>query len=470
MEKDNRIWSFFLRLSLIILVLLSIVQFKVKLFREFDDRTLFFSDSMYVDDTKLLDNIVPDTILKSIVRWESRMPSIARIDSLQESIVAFSAGQTELIGSDNENVLVQLRLRVIPVVDNIPISQMAMVEINPTLVPEQELDMHVSVTPINATDQSLDWSSSDPSIVSVDPQTGKCVALKPGEATISASTKDGSNLVVQTVVQVENKFVKTVSINNNPNEINIGDTYTLVAEVSPSNATNKTIIWKSSDERIATITSSGIITGKRDGTCIIFARSAEDEKIFDTAKIVVKHNTSFIGIKALSFENEISLNENDSKRLSVVINPTNATNRNLKWESSDFSVATVKDGTIYAKKTGKCDITAFTTDGSGISKVVKVVVSSKPQVKDLKETLLMSLDILSSSSDFDRKESIANEMKKLFVKNPVITVKSNSFSTPYNLERIDQWASANIVKVSYVSHKIDNRGLITELIVKEEFK
>lgn len=470
MEKDNRIWSFFLRLSLIILFLLSIVQFKVKLFREFDDRTLFFSDSMYVDDTKLLDNIVPDTILKSIVRWESRMPSIARIDSLQESIVAFSAGETELIGSDNENVLVQLRLRVIPVVDNIPISQMAMVEINPTLVPSQEMDLHVSVLPINSTDQSLDWRSSDSSIVSVDPQTGKCVALKPGDATISASTKDGSNLVAQTLVRVENTFVKNLTITNKPNEILIGDPYTLVAEVSPSNATNKTILWKSSDERIATVTSSGIISGKQDGTCIITALSADDEKIYDTAKIVVKHKTSFIGIKSLSFEKEISLNENESKQLAVVINPSNATNRILNWESSDSSVATVKDGTIYAKKTGKCDITAFTTDGSGISKAVKVVVSSKSQEKDLKQTLVKSLDIISNSQDFDRKESIAKEMKKLFTKNPVITVKSNSFSTQYNLERIDQWASSNIVKVSYVSHKIDNRGLITELTVKEEFK
>lgn len=77
----------------------------------------------------------------------------------------------------------------------------------------------------------------------------------------------------------------------------------------------------------------------------------------------------------------ISIQEGQSKNISVNIRPTDAANKTLNWKSSNDSVATVSNGSVKALKAGSCKITASTTDGSGISATVGVTVTAKPKPK-----------------------------------------------------------------------------------------
>ena len=77
----------------------------------------------------------------------------------------------------------------------------------------------------------------------------------------------------------------------------------------------------------------------------------------------------------------ISIQEGQSKNISVNIRPTDAANKTLNWKSSNDSVATVSNGSVKALKAGSCKITALTTDGSGISATVGVTVTAKPKPK-----------------------------------------------------------------------------------------
>lgn len=77
----------------------------------------------------------------------------------------------------------------------------------------------------------------------------------------------------------------------------------------------------------------------------------------------------------------ISIQEGQSKNVSVTIRPTDAANKTLKWTSSNSKVATASNGTIKSVKPGSCQITVSTTDGSGISATVVVTVTAKPKPK-----------------------------------------------------------------------------------------
>jgi uncharacterized protein YjdB len=125
-----------------------------------------------------------------------------------------------------------------------------------------------SVSPSNATVKTVDWKSTNTSVVKVD-QMGIVTGIAPGNASIIATTKDG-NLSATCLVTV---IIPTtgITLSKTSLSLGIGSTAALSANLVPSNATNNSIIWESSNTDVATVNSSGTVTGIANGSVNITA-------------------------------------------------------------------------------------------------------------------------------------------------------------------------------------------------------
>ena len=157
----------------------------------------------------------------------------------------------------------------------------------------------------------------------------------------------------------------------------VGETLQLTATVKPSYADNKTITWKSSDEKVATVDKDGKVTAVANGTATITATSA-DGKHSATADITVKIAPEKLTLTA---ENKTLTKVGDTLQITAKIEPDNAYDK-LIWKSSDERVAIVDvDGKVTAAGNGKAIITATTEDGKlSESVTITVKIPEKPVV------------------------------------------------------------------------------------------
>ena len=135
-----------------------------------------------------------------------------------------------------------------------------------TLQKGEKQTLTAIITPSNATDKSITWSSSNPDVVQV--QKGTVTGISSGTATITATTSNGKKATC-TVTVTEIK-VTSLTLNQTNIGLKVGQTTTISSTINPSNSTNKTISWKSSNTNVATVT-NGTVKGISSGTAIITA-------------------------------------------------------------------------------------------------------------------------------------------------------------------------------------------------------
>lgn len=147
-----------------------------------------------------------------------------------------------------------------------------------SLVVGQSVTLTAVVEPEDASDMSVTWSSSDPSVATVD--EGVVVAVAPGTAVITASTSNG--LTAQCAVTVEPLIIYATSISLDLNAIDaeIGSTFTLTATVLPDDTTDKTVAWSSSDETVATVDQEGNVTVIALGGAVITAATTDGSDLY----------------------------------------------------------------------------------------------------------------------------------------------------------------------------------------------
>ena len=152
-------------------------------------------------------------------------------------------------------------------------------------------------------------------------------------------------------------------------ELPIGQTKTLTYSVSPYDADCDTVTWTSSNTSVATV-SDGKITAKGKGTCTITVTVNEGKDDQHTASVSVKVGKAVKEIELSVGTVELKVGEEHT--ITYEITPSDAMTGVVSWESSDETVATVKNGKIEAKKLGTCTIT-FTAGGKSATATVKVV-------------------------------------------------------------------------------------------------
>ena len=246
-----------------------------------------------------------------------------------------------------------------------------------TLNPGKTEQLKITYLPDYATASigTVKWTSSNEAVVTVD-AAGKLTAKIAGKAIITAVTSDGN--VMYCIVTVENIKVSKITIaTTTSNKIATGKKVTLKATVTPSNAYNKGVTWKSSNTKVATVSSSGVVTTKKKmgGKTVTITATAKDGsgkkasyKIYVMKGVVKKVYIS--GVKSVKAGKKLYLKGKTSA--------SSGANRTLKWSSSNTKYAKVSSkGTVTTYKAGKkksVKITARAVDGSGKSKTVTIKI------------------------------------------------------------------------------------------------
>ena len=283
-------------------------------------------------------------------------------------------------------------------VDGIAISDTSM-----TLNKGSWKQLSAVITPTNAANPAVTWSSSNEAVAKVD-STGKVTAVgiptgkEYGEAIITAQTSNASVYATCSIKVVSAILITSLTLNKSELALNVGDEETLQVTGTPSNATNKTLVWKSSNPDVASVSGGKVIAASK-GSAVITATATDGSDKYVSCVVTV-NNIQILNVYL--DKSSLDLSEGDTAKITATIYPSNATTSTLKWTSSNTSVATVDSkGNIVAGATkGYSIITASATDGSG--KFAECVVLSKPKVHVTGLTINYgtTLDLLANDSTY----------------------------------------------------------------------
>ena len=317
--------------------------------------------------SKLVATITPQNVKDDSVTWSSSNSEIVSVDA-EGNITALKAGTATITVKTNEGGFTA-KVKVVVKKDVVNVEGIEINKTSLTLNANETATLTATVKPSNATNKKLIWSSSDAKVATV--TNGKVTAKKAGTATITVTTEDG-NFSVKCVVTVKEIKVTGVELNKTSLNLNVGNSATLTATVKPSNATNKKLIWSSSNTSVATV-SNGKVTAKAEGTATITVKT-DDGSFTATCVVTVKKvNVTGVTLNKTSATLEVG----KTLTLTATVKPSDATNKKVTWTSSDTSVATVSNGKVTAKKSGTTTITVTTEDGSYKATCV-ITVKEKP--------------------------------------------------------------------------------------------
>lgn len=240
----------------------------------------------------------------------------------------------------------------------VPVSSITLNKTSLYLEKDQMEQLTATVKPDNATNKDVSWSSSDESVAIVD-RDGKVTGVWDGNATITA-TADGKSATCAVTVTVVIP-VESITLDYTSLTLSIGGSATLTATVKPDNASDKTVVWSSSNSAIASVDQNGTVTALAEGRVEIKASAGGKEAICPVT--VLAGN---VGVKALSL-NRISIHLEPGQQFTLIpfIFPENATDKNVEWSVGNTNMATVKDGVVSAVKAynGYTTLTASAAKG-----------------------------------------------------------------------------------------------------------
>ncbi|MDE5877409.1 MAG: Ig-like domain-containing protein, partial [Muribaculaceae bacterium] len=154
-----------------------------------------------------------------------------------------------------------------------------------------------------------------------------------------------------------------VTLDRESAEVEAGATLQLTATVEPEDATDKSLIWTSSDENIATVDENGLVTAVAKGEVTITVTSGSDEKISASCTLSVMEKT--VPVTKVTLDRESAeVEEGATLQLTATVEPEDATDKSLIWASSDEEIATVdENGLVTAVSKGEVTITVTTSNG-----------------------------------------------------------------------------------------------------------
>ena len=346
------------------------------------------------DNIELNSSIDPNT---APLKWASSDYNIAQIDEDTGEIKGISEGEATITctandrvtGSDSEGwrrVSASCTVNVVRNEDNVLVNSITVSPESVTLTALGETKtLTKTIEPDNATDTSVRWTSSDTGVATVT-QSGVVKAMANGTAVITCKAKDGSEKTGQCTITVdipessESTDVKVNSITVSPASVTLtssGETKNLAATIEPSNATDTSVNWTSSNIGVATVTQSGVVTAVSNGTAVITCEAQDGSRVKSTCTVTVGISQSTGTIAKCS----ITGTERVGKILRVQVKDSDGKvvkkDLNYKWYRLDD-----KDST-----TGKEveDESSYKVKSSDKGEYIKVVVtdSSGNEVQDI---------------------------------------------------------------------------------------
>ncbi|MBT2733623.1 Ig-like domain-containing protein [Bacillus sp. ISL-7] len=325
--------------------------------------------SLLVNRTaQLTATVKPSTAVNKMVSWTSSHPDIATVD-MRGNVKALKAGSTSITASANGDPTIKKSINV--TVTKVVPTSLKLSRSSLNITNNQMVKVYGTIAPTDAENKTILWKSSNTKVATVD-AAGNIKGIANGSATITATASDNVKVFKTVAVRVS---TKTVKVNKTSLSVTVGKTAVLSATVSPSDSTDKTVKWKTSNKKIVTVDSKGKIYAIAKGTAIITA-TVNGAKI---VKVQVKVTPPVLAKSVKLNKTFVTLIKGKTITLSATVSPSNVTNKTVKWKSSNTKVAKVDSkGKVTAVGAGTATITSTTTNGKKTSATIRV-----PYIKSL---------------------------------------------------------------------------------------
>ena len=335
--------------------------------------------------------------LNQEVIWLSDTPTIAAVNKVTGEVTALAPGTATITATSTDDpsqrATCQVTVRGIRSVTIIPSSFSLTVGATQTL--------NATVTAIGGVEETVKWSSSAPTIASIDEGSGVITALALGTATITATSTAAPSQ--HATCQVTVGRIRSVTIIPSSLSLTVGATQTLNATVSAVGGVEETVKWNSSAPTIAAVDEgSGVVTALTLGTATITATSTADPSQHATCQVTVGGGIERVFV----LPSTVALALRERLTLSALVRKVGSVPNTVTWASNDPKVVTVDPttGEITAVAVGKTMVTATSTsDPSKIGACAVIVkgvreISVSPLSLDLlvgerSEELFASVDV-----------------------------------------------------------------------------
>jgi len=347
------------------------------------------TDIVTGETLQLTAEVLPTYASTKDIEWTSADPTIATVNA-DGLVTGVAPGETVVTASavDGSGVTATCAVKV----SGVPVSAITLNRTSGQLKVTESLTLTATVQPTDAYDKTLTWSSSDPSVATV--ENGVVTAVKEGQAEITVTSVSNPEVSAVCGITVIPTPVSAIELNTTEVTLEVGQQAEMTATVSPATATDKGITWRSADEQIASVTETGIVTAVSLGTTTIFAEATDGSNVSAgcTVKVVP---TIATGI-TITPPAETSFKVGESIELTATVMPENATDKSVVWSVSDEAVATVDSkGVVTAKSIG--EVTVKATNSAGMSDEINLSVIP---------TLAESLSISPTSASLKVGESL----------------------------------------------------------------
>ena len=358
---------------------------------------------MEIDSVEYLDSGLSG---EQNLTWISADPDMVKVEPQQGNTKAkLTAGKktgstTVTVLNKDNNVYATCRVTVTAAISELSIEQGENID---TFLSAGFLFLKAKYAPSNATNTELKWTTSDPSVATVD-QNGVVTLLKEDTVWISVEPVfNPYNLVARCCINIKKNPV--TDIITDVEEINMiaGDQYTVQTTIVPSDATDTTLLWNTDSEKIARV-QGGTITAVAPGDANI---TVANGTVFKIIKVHVRNR-----LQSVSFtQNEYEVKEGDTVSLknALIFNPSDHVNTNVSWTSTNPNVVKVDDdGNITGLKAGDVAWITCVPEDLGISgaiscmvRVISQDVPAKNITLDPSEATMHVGDTLQIKSVFD---------------------------------------------------------------------
>ena len=312
-------------------------------------------------------SLIPaDAYYKGLV-WESTDENVVSVSQTGE-VVAMGYGTASVIvcSDKDESIADTCIVNVYEHTAGVSISN-STIELNIG----SSTELSVNTLPLETSDNEINWSSSNEEIAIVD-GNGKVTALNVGACVITATAVDGGSKAecVVTVVQP----AKSLSLTKHTTSIRVGNMEELRAVVSPDNTADKSVSWSSRNSEIADVSDIGVVTAKKGGKTFIVAWANSNPNAKDSCEVTVLQPVTGVSVsdESLSFDGIGSV-----KQLSATVQPEDASDKSVRWESSNTAVCTVSSsGIVVAVGVGVSVVYVTTVDGGYVAVCIVTVKES----------------------------------------------------------------------------------------------
>jgi uncharacterized protein YjdB len=324
--------------------------------------------------------VAPDNALNKTIVWSSTDASVAAVD--QNGLVSIKkAGKVSIIATSQDSPAITA---VCNIMVNIPVTSIALDETSKTMYVGQSQRLSYVLLPTNASNNSVTWISTNPSVATVD-KTGLVVAKGVGTTAIILKTlENGQSVYCNITVRQVASGIKLDAATLN---LKAGESHIFKPTLTPKNSTDSVIVWESSDTKVATVDDEGKVVAKAAGSAIIMARLDTGAVAYCKVNVTLPVNGLILNFT----DKTIYIGE--KFKLKVSVNPSTATDLGVTWKSSNTSIATVnEDGEITGIAGGTAVITCTTKDGGYSATCVLNVVESVSTITLNHQTYYLGVD------------------------------------------------------------------------------